>query len=179
MRNGEKGFNTIELIISIALITIIGLGSYMVTHQTMTINSKGQSKMTVVTQAENAGYWIILDAQMAENITTDDLTSPNFIIISWTDWDVLGLNSVYHTSTYYFDDLADGIGILMRRHWSSAGANETSIVGEYIYYEPTDPGNTSSATYQSPELTVRIVTEYKGTIEKREYKITQRPNYDW
>ncbi|MDD5287985.1 MAG: hypothetical protein PHY28_02595 [Dehalococcoidales bacterium] len=177
-KNCEIGFATIELIVGIALISLIALGSSMVTQQTIAINDSTQANITAVVQVGNAGYWLTRDAQMAEGITTDELTSPDFIIITWTEW-VLDTDSIYHSATYYFEDLTDGIGKLMRHHWTSAGANETSLVGEYIYYNPSDPDNTSMATYTNPTLTVRLVATCEDTTEQREYKIIRRPDFNW
>ncbi len=34
--------------------------------------------MTVVRQVQNAGYWLSRDAQMAQSVNADNLTSPDF-----------------------------------------------------------------------------------------------------
>jgi hypothetical protein len=131
---------------------------------------------TVVRQVQNAGYWISRDAQMADNVTAANLTGDDFLILYWTDWDDPD-NPVEHSATYFLTQLTNGIGQMKRSHWSSAGANEETLVADYIYYAPGDPINTSKAFYQTPELTVKLTTIFDETFETREYKITQRPNY--
>ena len=84
----------------------------------------------------------------------------------------------YHSVSYFFEGLSDGIGKLKRNHWSSAGASEETLVAAYIYYDPADPENTSKLTYQSPVLTVRLIALYEEARETREYKVIRRPNLD-
>jgi hypothetical protein len=176
MKKRELGFSTIEVIVTIGISALIALGSTYVTDQTIRINGRTQDNMTAITQVENAGYWLTVDAQMAEDIVTEGLTSPDFLNMTWTEW-VLNDDSIYHSVTYYFEDLDDGIGTLMRYHWSSSGANETTIVGQYLYYDTDDPGNTSQAEYDSPTFTIRLVSTFGETTEKREFQVTNRPDF--
>ena len=131
--------------------------------------------MNAVRQVQNAGYWISRDAGMAQSIETDNLTPPDFLIFSWTELDSDD-EEIYHSATYSFDGLADGVGSLKRSHWSSAGANEQTLIATHIYYVPTDPDDTSKAEYQAPLLTLRLTSVVEDAIETREYHIKNRPN---
>ena len=132
--------------------------------------------MTVVRQVENASYWIGYDSQMAESIATDNLTSPDFLVLTWTEHDYIADEATYHSVRYFFADLADGIGKLKRNHWSSAGANENTLVADNIYYNLSDTENTSKASYQDRILTVQLTSIFGDTTERNEYRTTRRPD---
>ena len=175
MKQAEKGFIHIELIVALTITALIGIVTATATFQIFQGTERSNNHMTAVRQVHNAGYWISRDAQMAESVTADNLTLPDFLVLSWTEWDY-GDEPTYHSVTYFFEDLTDGIGKLKRNHWSSAGANEQTLVAQYIYYDPDDPDDTSKASYQSPVLTVQLTALFEETRETREYRMKRRPN---
>ncbi len=175
MKHGEKGFTLIELIIATTIMVLASGAAGAAIFQIFGGTERNSDHLTVVRQVQNAGYWISRDAQMAQSVITDNLTPPDFLILSWTEWDAAG-DPTYHSARYSFEDLTDGIGKLKRSHWSSAGANEQTLVAQYIYYDPNDVDDTSKASYQSPVLTVQLTALLEGTLETREYKIKHRPN---
>ncbi len=175
MKRGEKGFTHIELIVSLAIMVMIAGAAAITTFQICKGTGYNNNRMTVMSQVQSAGYWISRDAQMAHSVNVDNLTSPDFLILNWTERDYAD-EPTYHTATYFFQDVTDGIGRLKRSHWSSAGANEETLVAEYIYYDPDDLDDTSKADYQAPALTVQLTAVYDEAIETREYRISHRPN---
>lgn len=175
MKSGEKGFTYIELVVAIAIAALIAGAAAITTFQVLKGTGRNNDYVTAVRQVQNAGHWISRDTQMAQSIIADNLTPPDFLVMRWTE--NYAEDPVYHSATYFFEDLADGIGKLKRSHWSSAGVNEETLVAEYIYYNPDDPGNTSKASYNSPELTVQLTALRKETRETREYKTNHRPNF--
>lgn len=176
MKQGEKGFTTIELVVAITIMALIGSAAAAATFQVFQGTERNNNHMIAVRQVQNAGYWISRDTPMAQSVTTDNLTLPDFLVLSWTEWDDAG-EPTYHSVTYFFEGLTDGIGKLKRSHWSSAGANEQTLLAEYIYYDPNDPDNTSKASYQSSVLTVQLTSLFEGARETREYRIKHRPNF--
>ena len=176
MKQGEKGFSYVELIVAIAIIALISGAAAIAIFQVLKGTEHNNNYVTAVRQVQNAGYWISQDMQMAQSATADNLTPPDFLILRWTNLDDPD-NPVYHSATYFFEDLIDGIGTLKRGHWSSAGANEQTLVAQYIYFDPDDPNETSNASYQSPLLTVQLTALIKDDKETREYKINHRPNF--
>ena len=103
MKTGEKGFTLSELLVSVAITSLVAAASLMVIHQTILGNELNNDYMTSVGQAANAGHWIGRDTQMAQSVTTDNLTPPDFLLLSWTEWDDLG-DPVHHSVKYYFDN---------------------------------------------------------------------------
>ena len=175
MKLGEKGYTFIELVVAIAIIALVSGAAAIATFQVFKGTERNNNYMTAVRQVHNAGYWISRDTQMAQSVTADNLTAPDFLLLTWTEWDDAGAPT-YHSVTYFFEDLTDGIGKLKRNHWSSAGASEQTLVAEYIYYNPDDPDNTSKASYQSPVLTVQLTALSEEILETREYRINRRSN---
>ena len=176
MKLGEKGFTYIELIVALAIITLIGGATATATFQVLRGTERNNNHITAVRQVHNAGYWLSRDAQMAQSVTTDNLTPPGFLVLSWTEWDYAD-NPTYHSVTYFFENLTDGLGKLKRSHWSSAGANEQTLVAEYIYFNPDDPDDTTKASYQNSVLNIQLTSLFGKTSETREYRINHRPNF--
>ncbi len=176
MKLGEKGYTLIELLVAITIMVLASGAAGAAIFQIFRNTERNNDHLTAVHQVHNAGYWISRDAQMAQSVTTDNLTLPDFLVLSWTEWDAAG-DPIYHSVTYSFEDLADGIGKLKRNHWSTAGADEYTLIAQYIYYDPDDVDNTSKASYQSPVLTVQLTALFEETLETREYRIAHRPNF--
>jgi len=174
MKHGERGFTLVELLIAVSIMFVLSGAAGAVTFQTLKGAARGNGYMSAVRQIENAGHWISRDAQMADGIKTDGLTWPDFLVINWVERDYVH-DEIYHSATYYFDNFSGNIGRLMRRHWSSAGANETTLVGESIYYDAIHPDETK-AHYRGPVLTVKLTSIIGEKHETKEYKIIPRPN---
>ena len=175
MRQSEKGFTTLELMVAISIMSLIGLAATMTIFQVISVTGRTNSHLTAIRQVQNSGHWIGRDAQMAENIVTDNMSGTDFMLISWTEWDYDAEDEVYHQVTYFFDGLTGGIGKLKRNHWSSAGVNADILVAECISYDPDDPANTSNVSYQKPVLTLKLTALYGDASETREYRIGRRP----
>ena len=175
MRRGERGFTLVELLVAMVIMVTISGAAGAVTFQTLKGVARGTGYMAAVRQVENAGHWISRDALMAETVRTDNLTWPDFIVISWVERDYVN-DDIYHSATYYFQDMSGEIGKLMRRHWSSAGANETVMVAENIYYDALHP-NETKANYNNPKLIVKLTSIVDDRHETKEYKIVHRPNF--
>ena len=176
MRYSERGFTLIELAVAVAIIALIGSAAAATTFQVIRGSQSGNNRMTAVSQIQNAGYWIGRDVQMAESVDADGLAFPDFIVLNWTERDYDGGDSIYHSATYFFEDLSDDIGKLKREHWSSAGANEQTLIADYIYYDHDDPDNSSKVSYQSPLLTLQLTAISGDAAETREYRMQRRPN---
>ncbi|MFC1847625.1 type II secretion system protein J [Chloroflexota bacterium] len=174
MKSGKSGYTLIELALVIAITAIVSTGASATVIQILRGTENNNDHMDTVRQVESAGYWISRDVQMANSVTTDNLTQPNFLIVSWTEFDDGG-EPIYHSATYYFEDMTNGIGKLKRNHWSSAGTNDTILVADYIYYNPADIDNTSMVISDDQLVTAHLVALLGEAIESREYNVKQRP----
>lgn len=174
MKEDERGFSTIEIIVAILIMSMIALGAGMTIFQVIRVTAQSDSHMTALQQVQNAGFWISRDAQMADNVTTENLSGTNFLVLSWTEVDDSD-NTTDHSATYFFEELSGGIGILKRNHSSSAGLNNETLVAQHISYNPADPVNTSNVSYTSPSLTLKLVAIFTDASETREYWVSCRP----
>ena len=175
--SGENGFTVVEVVVACAIAAVLGSVGVMSVFQTTRSVAASEAQLVAVHQLQNAGHWIGRDVQTAENVVIDDLEYPNFLVLTWTEQDFDGGDPVYHAATYSFEGLTGGIGMLKRNHWSSAGADDDLLVARSVYYDPDDPGNTSSASYQDPTLTVTLRTIFGGVTETRTYSYLQRPDF--
>ncbi len=175
MRRSEKGYTLIELVVAVAIMVLVSGAASITIFQVLKGTETNNSHMNAVRQVQNAGYWISRDAGMAQSIDTENLTSPAFLVLNWTQRDDDN-EKIYHTANYSFEGLNDGIGKLKRTHSSSAGANEQTFIAQHIYYTPGDPDNTSKANYQPPVLTLQLASLVDEAREIREYRIKRRPN---
>lgn len=172
MKSGEKGFTLVELLIAISIMVLVSASAGSAIFQVMKNMDGNNDYASAVHQVENAGYWISRDAQMATSVTTP-LTSSNFLTINWAEWNAAG-DPTYHSARYFLEGLTNGVGKLKRVH-SSGGANQTTLIATYIYFNPGD-NNTSTASFLSPTLTVRLTSQLPKAIETKEYRINQRVN---
>lgn len=129
INKNQSGFTLIELIVAIAITSIITLGIMMTIFQVMSGNVRNSGEMNVVSQVQNTGYWISSDIQMADEIylDTDDPDTEDGIDVlvvyrteftTWSDEEVL---SVKHRVTYNLTD----DNRLMRYQWSTDAAEHT------------------------------------------------------
>ena len=176
MKQGQRGFTSIELLVATAIIALIAGAATMTTFSVLRDTEHTNDRMTVVRQVENAGFWISQDTLMADRVCADNLTPPDFLVVDWTEWGYDD-DSIYHSVTYSIEDISEGIGRLKRTHQDSGGTNEQMLVANYIYYNQSDPDNTSDVSYQEAVLTLKIASVFGDAQEMREYKVYQRPNF--
>ncbi|UCD53985.1 MAG: type II secretion system protein [Dehalococcoidia bacterium] len=184
MKRSERGFSLTEVMVATGVIALIVCGAATAAVQTINVTKRSNDHMTTIRQAQNAGYWISRDTQMAENvIVDDDPLTPEFLTITWTEWGY-DIDSKYHSATYSFQDLSDGIGKLKRDHsiYDDAGVEiekDTTLVAEYVYFDTDDPGNpnNTNASYQSPVLTLQTTASLGEASETKEYQAWRRPNF--
>ncbi len=175
MKRGEKGYTLIELAVAVTIMVLVSGAASIAIIQILKGTETNNTHMNAVRQVQNAGYSICRDARMAQSIDTDNLTAPDFLVFNWTEWDSED-EEIYHSATYSFEGLAEGIGSLKRAHWSSAGANEQTLIAQHIYYSPANPDDSSKAAYPAPLLTLQLTSIVGDEMEIREYRIKHRPN---
>ena len=173
MRQSERGFTLIEVLVVVAIVALIVSGAAMATFQVINVTKRSNDHMTVTRQVQNAGYWISHDALMAEYVTVGDNPETGaFLTLNWTEWSYDEYEaSIYHTAVYTFHDLSGGIGKLQRNHWIDAVVSEQTLVAEYI-----DLANTE-AEDNGFVLTLQITASLGEAEEIREYRVKYRPDF--
>jgi len=177
MRRGEKGFSIIEMALACSISALLAAAAGMTILQAAKSASGSKAHLSVVSQVHSAGYWIGRDALMAESIIVDNLEYPNLLVLSWSEQDLNGGDTVYHTVTYSLENLSGNVGDLKRNHRTTTGIDEDTLVARYIYYDAGDPQAGTSATFQTPVLTLRLHAVFDGTTETRQYTFDHRPDF--
>jgi prepilin-type N-terminal cleavage/methylation domain-containing protein len=83
----QGGFTLVELMLAMAVTGIITGVITMTILQVVTSTARTNNHMTAVRQAQNAGYWLSRDVQMAQVVTPTDPDPDGFpLALTWTDW---------------------------------------------------------------------------------------------
>jgi prepilin-type N-terminal cleavage/methylation domain-containing protein len=83
-RTGETGFTLLEVLISLAILSIMGAGVISIVSQTFNQSTRNAEAMKAIEQVENAAYWINQDALMTQTISFTE--GPGFpLILGWQD----------------------------------------------------------------------------------------------
>jgi prepilin-type N-terminal cleavage/methylation domain-containing protein len=157
----EKGFTLIEVVVGLAITSIITVAMGM-TITTLVTNSQGTTdRSTALRQVQNAGYAISRDVQMAENVTPDGTSGFPLTLDIPIDTD--------ENNDYSVDYLFDGDKLKRQVYDSSDTLIKENIVAEYIDVDETTFIALSLNTY---ELNIRASTG--EAVTERSYQIEQR-----
>jgi len=164
---GEKGFTYIELVIALAIAVLVGGAASSATFQVLKNSECQGNHMTAVRQVQNAGYWIAHDTRMAQSISTDNLTPPDFLALSWTAGDE-------YQVVYTLEDMPDGAFKKINREQSINGIPDaTTFIAQHI-----DPAVTDCA-FAAGKLSLTVKATVGGGAarqsEARTYKFVPRP----
>ena len=166
----QRGFSLLELMVSLAIASIISLGALIANAQVLSQTSRNNDYTTASRQALNAVHWISRDAQMSHNVTGADTFPGDDLTLTWTEWD----NS-QHVAIYSLED-----NKLSRSYTEVVGGvpgpTQVTTIAEYIN---DDPAYTNSC-YTDSVLTIKItssVGENDLVVDfTKQASITSRPN---
>ncbi len=172
MKRDEKGFTFVELIVALGIIALVGGAAAMTTFQVFKGTERNSDHMTVVRQVQNAGYWISRDAYMAQSVTVDNLTAPNFLVLNWIEAD----SGDQYQVTYTLENMAAGtLKTLRRNHSINGGAANITFIAHYI--DP-DPQKTRSELNNGMLILTVTASVSNGSLTESEtgiYQVAPRP----
>jgi prepilin-type N-terminal cleavage/methylation domain-containing protein len=163
VNRNRLGFTLIELAIAMAISGIIAGAVTMTMFQIFDSSGRTSNHMTVIRQAQDAGYWVSHDVLMAQDIVV--AAEPGFpFTLTWSDW----TDNEIHTVVYRIVD-----GELQRVHSINSVPDSTDVVAEFI-----DPDNTS-CEYTAGKLTFKVTVTLGAGLaaqtETRTYEVVPRP----
>lgn len=167
LKMNQSGFTLIELMVSLAIISMITLGATLANAQIINQTSRNEDFTTASRQALNAVHWISRDAQMSHDITgwegfplTEDLT------ISWTEWDNSECVAVYSVQD----------NNLSRSYTVDGGSAQVTLIATNI----NDDEALTDCVYADGTLTVKITSTVgendRAVSFTKEANISSRPN---
>jgi len=160
----EKGFTLIEVVVGLAIISVITVAMGMTITTLVTNSQETTERSVVLRQVQNAGYSISRDVQMAEDVTLDGTSGFPLSLNIPVDTD--------ENNNYSVNYLFDGDKIMRQVYDSSHTLIKEAVVAEYIDVGATTFTALGSNTY---ELTVKACNG-EG-IAERNYQIEQRLGY--
>ena len=171
MKQGEKGFTVIELIVAITIMALIGSGAGLAVFQVFRGAERNNDQTTAVRQVQNAGYWISQDTLMAQSVTTDNLSPPDFLVLSWIEEN----SGDEYQVVYTLETIPESeLKKLHRNQSINGGATITTLVAQYIDLDPMK----TKCEFTNGLLTLTVTaTVGEGSLtesETRTYKIAPR-----
>ena len=167
-QGSQAGFTLAELIISIALMSLILVGSMgLLSYMVLVSDDNGDRTMAAL-QAQYASFWIGEDVVQAQSITFGNSTGSGFpLILGWIAPSMPGVGN--NTVTYAVGNMTDELGRslwrLERTHEIDGLNRGTSVVAEYL-----DPESTECL--QKDEDPNVLVLEVTAKIDRREQSST-------
>lgn len=141
IRAGQKGFTLTELLVGIALTSLLIGGVVMAIPQMNSAVKRGNNHTYVATQLQNATHWVQVDSKMAQEVTPDSGESGFPLVLSWVDWD-----NVEHEVTYYLAG-----NEFFRSYSVNDGSPQVRSLAQSI--------SSGTCSYQNGTLTVTLTSE--------------------
>lgn len=171
MKLGEKGYIYLELIVAIAIAALVAAATSMAIFQVLKNSESNSNHMTAVRQVQNAGYWIGRDTYMAQSVTAANLTSPDFLVISWTEENSGDMYQVVYT----LENMPDNeLRTLMRNQSINGETGDTTLVAQYIDPDSVKTRCEFTDDILSLTITARVGDGPQMESESRTYQLVPR-----
>ena len=157
MKNGEKGFTLIELVVALAIAAFVTAAASMTIITMMRLTPKNNNWAIALRQVQDAGYWISRDVLMSDNITVG--TGSTFLTMRQPQV----ATTTPKTIVYQFQNMSGGLKRLVRTDNTTA-----TLIAEYL------SDNTTATPTDNNTLTLKIEAISGDTVVSRYYKAAQR-----
>ena len=162
MRQMEKGFTLIEVVITIAILGIVMPAMAMTISTLLTNHQQANDHNIVSQQVQNAGYWISRDVQAAKYVIFTQPSGFPLTLVIPVDTN--------ENNDYSVDYVFDGNKLKRKVYNSSHTFTKETLIAEYI-----DVADTVFTTIQ-PNNHMLVIRASKGkVVVERSYEVTQRP----
>ncbi|MBI2869058.1 MAG: prepilin-type N-terminal cleavage/methylation domain-containing protein [Chloroflexi bacterium] len=158
-RRREDGFTLIELVISMAVASVLALGITGAIFQVLRHNELTDRKIQVTAQVENAAYWLGKDSLVAQTIVTGPSAGLP-LTLSWQ-----GVNDNNNQVVYSVS------GSSLRRAYSvNGGAPGITLIAANLDLA----ADKTSVTYADGVLNIQITSAISTTSETRTFPVKTR-----
>ena len=166
----RKGFSLVELLVALAITSVILTAITTATIQLMTFSKSNSNQITAAEQVQNVGSWFKRDAVTAQQVMLDDPETPvsEFITLQWTDWD-----GSLHRIAYILDDSPGGLKEMTRDHFTFDSGDWVLQTTTFLA-QSIAPAETNS-TWDGKVLSAHIVAEVGKETVARTYQAIPRP----
>ena len=172
LRKDEKGFTLPELIVAMAISSLVVTAATGATFQILN-SGKASNYSVAYRQVQAAGYWVSQDALQAQAVDPGPVQDAGFpLVLEWTDWD----NNEYSIN-YTLEDMDSGdLKYLQRQESVNGTPTETFPVGQHIFVD-ADPGQPSNCVWDDGErvLTLTVMAQMGQQTATRTYEVKPRP----
>jgi len=164
----EKGFTLVEVLVALAILGSITGVMAMTVSQTITGSGRSNDQATVLNQIQNAGYWIVRDAQMSQNDKVGAFEDHPHKVVSFKWWDWSDGTKKLRRADYTLED--NKLIRTFRRHEGkeeeSPNIKTETVVAMYI--------EQAGSTYDGKLLTVSITARFGEASLTKEYQVKPR-----
>lgn len=176
IRFEKKGFTLVEVLVALAILTVIMGGIAAITLQIFHTNELSTNRTLAIRQVQNAGQWLSRD--IIQSTTTPILTSPNGFTLVITQ-DLTGLYGGDITVITYS---IDGDGRLLRSAQVGTGTPSVTTVAVNVVWNTSDISNEAPSWVRKIggnfelKITSTFGTGNTSATETRIYEIKPRPD---
>jgi len=168
IHKNQKGFTLIEVMITVAILAVIGVVIQAVIVEVIQSN-RTSNHMVAVRQVQQAGHRVSQDCIQSQNINTSNVTgSGGFpLTLKWTVWK----GGEDYEVVYNLTNLSGGVYQLERKETVGNNTPTTGVVAEYI-----EPPNSTECSWNATEkvLTLSVTAVVGLQTESRTYEIKPR-----
>jgi len=173
IHKNQKGFTLIEVMITVAILAVIGVVIQAVIVEVIQSN-RTSNHMVAVRQVQQAGHRVSQDCIQAQNINTSNVTGGFPLTLNWTAWN----DGEFHTVVYNLTPPSGGVCELQRQE--TVVNTTTTVMGpapvaQYVYFNATSP-NSTECSWNATEkvLTFNVTARVGLQTESRTYEIKPR-----